>query len=127
MSALLRPTCGWLAAVLSILATNTGWPSWAVLLAETWRPVSGQNWVTVWPPSTFCGADSGLELEDPPHALSTRPVAVRADRVRATRRTKRSPSGVGQRSGPVWTMSGNASGSPRRGRDQRHPDTPEAS
>src|SRR5580765_8512870 len=80
MSALLRPTCGWLETVLSIFATSTGWLSAQVLLDGTCRPVSGQNWVIVWPPSTFCGSAAGVELDEPPQALSSRLVAVRADR-----------------------------------------------
>src|SRR3954447_16353266 len=127
MAAWLRPICGWLASVLSILATSTGWSSWAVLFEGTLRPVSGQNWATLWPPSTCCGAAASPELEEPPQALSRRLVAVRADRVRATRRTRGSPSLVGHGSGPVWTMAGNGSGRARRRRDQAHPDPPEAS
>src|SRR6185437_12581146 len=53
--------------------------------------------MTLWLPATFCGAEMwtcGLGL-DPPHAVSTRLVAVRADRVWATRRTSTSPSRAG--------------------------------
>src|SRR6185437_5238939 len=98
MSACLRPTCGRLDTVLSIFATRTRWSSLAVLPGRTLNPVSGQYWVTVWPPSTFCGVEAwacGLGLDPPLHAVSTRPVAVRADRVRTTRRTSSSPWGVG--------------------------------
>jgi hypothetical protein len=89
MSALDRPTCGWLDTVLSIFATRTGWSSAAVLFDGTLSPVSGQNCGIDCPPSTCWGLapDCGLEVDDPPHAVSIRPVAVRADRVRARRRT----------------------------------------
>src|SRR6266550_3668209 len=98
MSALRRPTCGRLDTVLSIFATRTRWSSLAVLFDRTLSPVSGQYRVTVWLPSTFCGAGvwaCGLGLDRWPHAVSTRPVAVRADRVRTTRRTRTSPWGIG--------------------------------
>src|SRR6266516_3371382 len=98
MSALLRPTCGRLDTVLSIFATRIRWSRLAVLFDRTLNPVSGQYRVTVWLPSTFCGmgmSAHGLGLDRSPHAVSTRPVAVRADRVRATRRTSTSPSRVG--------------------------------
>ena len=98
MSAWLKPTCGWLDTVLSIFATRTGWSSAEVLFDGTSRPVSGQNWVIVWPLATGCGSAAGVELDEPPQALSSRLVAVRADRVRATRRTENS-IGVGPRVG----------------------------
>src|SRR5215472_3116382 len=98
MSASRRPTCGWLDTVLSIFATRTGWRSSAVLFDGTLSPVSGQYCVTGWLLSVFCGAGvwtCGLGLDPPLHAVSTRPVAVRADKVRATRRTSTSPSRAG--------------------------------
>src|SRR5437660_9578542 len=97
MSAPRRPTCGRLDAVLSIFATRTGWRRAVILFDRTLNPVSGQRGVTLWRRSTLCwvgaawacGLGLGLDL---PHAVITRPVArpvaVRADRVRATRRTR---------------------------------------
>src|SRR5215831_18630508 len=98
MSASRRPTCGWLDTVLSIFATRTGWRSSAVLFDGTLSPVSGQYCVTVWLPWTFGGAGvwaGGLGLDRWLHAVSTRPVAMRADKVGATRRTSTSPSRAG--------------------------------
>src|SRR3954454_13359262 len=99
MSAWLRPICGWLASVLSILATSTGWSSWAVLFEGTLRPVSGQNWATLWPPSTCCGAAASPELEEPPAGASRRLGGGEAEQVRTTPRPRGSPSLGGHGSG----------------------------
>src|SRR6266480_245526 len=88
MSALDRPTCGWLEKVLSIFATRTGWSSEAVLLVGTLSPVSGQNCGIDCPPITCCGLPDPADELDPPQAVSIRPVAVRADKDRARRRTR---------------------------------------
>ncbi len=60
MSAWRRPTCGWLATVLSIFATRTGWRSLSVLPGGTRCPVSGQYGVTGWLASTFGGGAVGV-------------------------------------------------------------------
>src|SRR4051812_20776366 len=104
MSALLSPTWGELDTVLSILVTRTGWSRVAVLFDGTFSPVSGQYCVRVCPPASESGLlASGLELDEPPHAVSSKQVAVRADRDMAMRRTRKHSIGgwtsVGHRGG----------------------------
>ena len=54
-SAFLRPTCGWLLRVLSILVTRTGWFG---VLPLTGSPVSGHSAASSVPPAT--GWESGF-------------------------------------------------------------------